>query len=54
MSFYERCGYCDEWHEPGPCYPTDDERTHGAGWALYRAIRAQLFPKKADTEKTAD
>ena len=45
MNFYgKRCEYCDDFHEPGPCYPTDEERVRGEGWRLYRAVRTQLFP----------
>jgi hypothetical protein len=48
MSFYDRCPACDEWHEPGPCYPNDEERVRDEGWRLYRAIRTQLFPKSEE------
>lgn len=51
MRLNEKCESCNEWHESGPCYPSDDERGREDGWRLYKAIKTQTFPSVADTER---
>lgn len=46
----ERCEDCRHYHQPGPCYPTEQERQRDQGWRLYRTARVMTFKNASNEE----